>query len=90
METLIGASALTQKPNHWNLLEGLFLRNVLLLSQKEDSSYIACQELQMGAKTEAVWLVAPMISLLNTQRKKLKKDTLGVMRCSSVGSCGVR
>lgn len=54
METLIGASALTLSSNHWNPLKGLYLRNVLLVSQKEDSGYIACQELQTGAKTEAV------------------------------------
>lgn len=54
IETLIGASALTLSSNHWNPLKGLYLRNVLLVSQKEDSGYIACQELQTGAKTEAV------------------------------------
>lgn len=91
METLIRASALTQSPNHWIPLKGPDLRNVLLVSQKEDSGYIACQELQTGAKTEAVRLVAPMISPLNTQHKKLeKKDTLGVALCSSMGSWGVR
>lgn len=71
-----GASALTQSPNHWNPLKGLYLRNALLVSQKEDSGYKACQELQTGAKTEAVGLVVPMISLLNTQQKKLKKKIL--------------
>lgn len=73
MATQNGASALTQSPNHWNPLKGLYLRNALLVSQKEDSGYKACQELQTGAKTEAVGLVVPMISLLNTQQKKLKK-----------------
>lgn len=67
MVTLIGASALTQSRNHWNPLKGLYLRNVLLVSQKEDSGYIACQELLTGAKTE---VVASMISLLNTQHSR--------------------
>lgn len=91
MVTLIGASALTLSPNCWIPLKGLYLRNVLLLSLREDSGYIACQELQTGAKTEAVWLVASVISPLNTQQKKLKKrrDTFGVMLCSSVGSWDV-
>lgn len=77
MVTLIGASALTPSPNRWNPLKGLYLRNVLLVSPREDSGNIACQELQTGAKTEAVRLVAPMISPLNTQQKKLKKILLG-------------
>lgn len=76
MATQNGASALTQSPNHWNPLTGLYLRNALLVSQKEDSGYKACQELQTGAETEAVGLVVPMISPLNTQQKKLKKKIL--------------
>lgn len=75
--TLIGASALTHSSNQWNPLKGLYLRNVLLVSPKEDSGYIACQEPQTEAKTEAVQLVAQMISLLYTQHKKLKKILLG-------------
>lgn len=73
MATRRGASAPTQSPNHWNPLKGLYLRNALLLSQKEDSSYKASQELQTGANIEAVGLVVPTISPLNTQQKELKK-----------------
>lgn len=59
LETLIGASALTRGPHDWNPLKGLYLRNVLLLPQKEDSGYVACHDLQIGTKAEAVGLVAP-------------------------------
>lgn len=76
MKTLIAVTALTQSHNHWKPLKGLYLRNVLLVSQKEDSGYVACQELQTGAKTEAPRLGA-LVSLLNTQRKKYKKRYSG-------------
>lgn len=78
METLIGATALTQSPNHWNPLKGLYLRNVLLVSQKEDSGYIACQRIQTGAKTEAVGLVAPHdISSEHTAQEMKKRYSRG-------------
>lgn len=55
-----------------------------LLSQKEDSGYMGCQELQTGANADAVGPVVAAVSLPNTQqknffykKKKKKKDALG-------------